>query len=179
MMNEKLMKVFVVAALLLFAALFRFLPHPPNFTPFIAMSLFAGSLIASPILALSLPVLAIFLSDLFLGLYPGVEWVYLSYAVIGLLGYFMRQQKLASKAFPVFVGSALSATLFFAISNVGVWLMAGLYPLTFAGLKLCFLMAIPFFPATLISTLAFSAVFFASEKAAIYFWPAQEQEREA
>ena len=47
-----------------------------------------------------------------------------------------------------------SSTLFFVLTNFGVWLMG--YPLTFAGLVSCYTLAIPFFVNTIIGDLVFT-----------------------
>ena len=49
------------------AALTRFLPHPPNFTPMIAIALLGGTMVASGYLAYLVPLLAMLVTDLFLG----------------------------------------------------------------------------------------------------------------
>mgnify|MGYP000566038492 FL=1 len=46
------------------------------------------------------------------------------------------------------------------ITNFSVWLSGGLYPLTIDGLLECYIMAIPFFHNTLISTLLFLGILF-------------------
>jgi len=64
----------------------------------------------------------------------------------------------------LFVGGAAvgSSVSFFLISNFAVWLAGNIaYPKTLAGLGACFTAAIPFFKNDLISSLLFSAVFFA------------------
>jgi len=55
-------------------------------------------------------------------------------------------------------GALLGALIFFIITNFGVWL-TGMYGITALGLITCYLMAIPFFAYSLISTLIFSAIF--------------------
>ncbi|MCV6605330.1 MAG: hypothetical protein OIF34_08485, partial [Porticoccaceae bacterium] len=62
-------KTAFVVLLIVLAALSRLLPHPPNFSPLIAMALFGGAVIADRKLALIMPLLALLLSDLILGLH--------------------------------------------------------------------------------------------------------------
>ena len=54
-------------------------------------------------------------------------------------------------------GSLLGASLFFIITNFGVWTL-GSYTYTFEGLLLCYTLAIPFFTYSLISTFVFSGI---------------------
>ena len=64
-MNQKInLKTGVVIAMILTATLSRFIPHPPNFTPIGAMSLFGAAYFGRKYLALLIPFLALWLSDL-------------------------------------------------------------------------------------------------------------------
>ena len=76
----------VLFSFVLFAALTRLVPHPPNFAPITAMSLFAGAYFTRKQLAFIVPLLAMLISDLFLGFYTISIFVYLSFAVITWLG---------------------------------------------------------------------------------------------
>ena len=53
-----------------------------------------------------------------------------------------------------------ASTLFFVITNFGVWAFDGLYPRTFEGLVVCYIAAIPFFGNTLAGSLFYTAVLF-------------------
>ena len=55
------------------------------------------------------------------------------------------------------LGSLLGVGLFFIITNFGVWTF-GSYTYTLEGLLLCYILAIPFFAYSLISTFIFSGV---------------------
>ena len=50
-----------------------------------------------------------------------------------------------------------SLLVFFLITNFGVW-TSGMYGYTLDGLYLCFVLAIPFFTYSLMSTLLFSLI---------------------
>ena len=58
-------------------------------------------------------------------------------------------------------GSLAASTLFFLLSNFGVWL-AGWYPMTGAGLLSCYAYAIPFFGYTVAGDLLFTVLLFGS-----------------
>jgi len=49
---------------------------------------------------------------------------------------------------------------FFVLTNAGVWLAGGLYPLTGAGLVSCYVAAIPFFGRTLAAQLLYATLLF-------------------
>ena len=61
------MNKLIIPAIIIFAALTRLMPHPPNFTPIIAMGLFGGAYLKDKRWALLLPVGAMLLADVFLG----------------------------------------------------------------------------------------------------------------
>ncbi len=156
------MRLLLLLSFVLAGVLFRWIPHPPNFTPLLAMSLFAGVHFHSRTQALAFPLLAIWISDLWLGFYPGMWAVYLSYALIVVLGIWMPQGATGrvKGAVGLAGGLTLSAFLFFFISNLGVWATGILYPRSLEGLWTCYVMAVPFFPATLYSTWLYGLVLF-------------------
>src|SRR5207248_1817193 len=106
------------------AAATRLLPHPPNFTPLFAIALFGGAYFRSRVASFAVPLMAMLLSDLALGLFvygkPGVPmmpFVYASFMLTVLLGWWVRQQQRSSVAIG---GAALgSSILFFILSNFG------------------------------------------------------------
>ena len=139
------------------AAALRLVPHPPNFSPIDAMALFSGAYLGRRSLAFVAPLGALLLSDALLGFYPGMEFQYLSVALIVLFG----SVALARKS-PLRIGSAAgaSAVLFFAVTNFGTWLTSRMYPHSLAGLEGCYVAAIPFFRNTLAGDLFYAALLF-------------------
>ena len=132
-------------------ALSRIIPHPPNFTPVLAMAVFMPYLTRDLYSAMLVPLSAMFVSDLYLGLHSSMFWVYTSI----LLGTTLSQYTMSMKKTYVHLGSnaLLSATIFFVITNFAVWMSGTMYPLNLEGLLLCYTMAIPFFGNTLTGTL--------------------------
>jgi hypothetical protein len=150
----------VLATFVLVAALTRLLPHPPNFAPITAMALFSGVFFDKRTLGLLVPLSAMVISDLFLGFYTISIFVYLSFFLITLFGRWMKK---------IHIGSVLLAsTLFFLISNLGVWLLA--YPLTVEGLITCFTLAIPFFGSAILGDVFYSLVLVYGFKAVEQKW---------
>jgi len=152
-------RMFVVAIAAL--ALSRWVPHPPNFTPLVAAALFSGAICRDWRLALALPLGAMLLADLWLGLHATLAFVYLGLALAVVVG-----RGLGSRRQPVLLLGAgtLGAVLFFLVSNFGVWLTQALYPHTAAGLAACYLAALPFFANTLLATLLWGAALFGGER---------------
>lgn len=147
----------IFAVILILLSVFsRIIPHAPNFTPIIAVALFAAVYLKKP-LSFLVPLIALFVSDAIIGFYGGLMiFVYGSLLCITAFGFLMRN----NVSIGYILGfSITSATLFFVISNFGVW-VTGLYPRTFAGLLECYTMAIPFFRNTLGSTLIYSCTLF-------------------
>jgi len=135
----------------------RWLPHPPNFSPITALALFGGASFADKRIAFLVPLLGLLLSDLVLGFYSITPFVYGSFALIVVLGLWLRQRKSVAR---ILFAAVASALLFFLVTDFGVWVLGDLYPNTLAGLGDCYVAAIPFFRNTLASSLLYSALLF-------------------
>jgi len=136
----------------------RLIPHPANFTPILAIALFGGTYLNKKT-ALWVPLVALIISDLFLGTYSIVlmAFVYLSTLASGLLGLWLRNHK---NVLNVAGTSLLSAIIFFFVSNLGVWIQPSGHPNTWTGLTECYVMALPFLKNTIASNLIYTAIFF-------------------
>lgn len=150
-------KLIVIAFIILFAAVMRLVPHYPNFTPIAAIALFAGAHLGKRWLSFFVPLFALFISDLILGFHSFMIPVYLSFALVVLLGSGIENKI----RIPTVLGASVaSSLLFFLITNFAVWAMSPYYPQTFAGLMQSFTMAIPFFHTSLLGDLFYNALFF-------------------
>ena len=136
----------VIIGFVILAVLVRLIPHPPNFTPIIALSLFGSTTFKNKWLGISLPILAMGISDLYLGFYSISIWVYSSFFLISILGTYWKKIKITNVL--------TASVIFFIITNFGVWL--GGYPKTIEGFLLCYTMAIPFFINSILGDLFFS-----------------------
>ncbi|MBY5992558.1 DUF6580 family putative transport protein [Ferrimonas balearica] len=153
-MKTKLVAVLVMIAL---CALYRVLPHPFNFTPVAAMGLFAGAMFASKRLALTVPLLAMLLGDLVIGLHETMLFVYLATAITAGIGMLLRHKRSGGTVALAGVASSLQ---FFFITNTGMWAVTDFYPHTWEGLVQCWIMGLPFMQHDLASTWLFSAILF-------------------
>ncbi len=153
------MNILLALMLILFAAFSRLIPHAPNFTPVISIALFAGAYLKKRY-AFLVPVAALFLSDAVIGFYDlgSMAFVYGTLLLIAALGLMLEKKISAGRI----LGLSLSgAVIFFITTNFAVWLFPGsMYPKTLAGLAQCYVMAIPFFGNTMLSTLIYSAAMF-------------------
>ena len=147
----------VIIALIVAAGLIRILPHPPNFAPIAAMALFAGAYVADTRLALLIPLAAMVLSDLFIGLHAAMVLVYVCMAITVCIGMQLRKRL---HALPIGIAALASSVLFFAITNFGVWATQGMYPISLQGLIACYVAAIPFFHNTLLGNAFYTVVLF-------------------
>ena len=156
-MTENNNRLLALLSAILVAAALRLVPHPPNFTPIGAMALFGGAYLGRRALAFAAPLGALLLSDVVLGFYSGMQFQYLSVALIVLTSWLVL-----SKVTVLRLGAAALASsgVFFAVSNFGVWLVSGMYPHTLAGLGACYVAAIPFFQNTIAGDLFYTALLF-------------------
>ena len=138
----------------------RLMPHAPNFTPVGALALFAGVYLArTHTLALLLPLLVMFVSDLAIGFYDPklMTVVYGSFLGYGVIGMLVVKQKSAQT---VLLGSIGGAIFFYLATNFAVWAFSPFYTHNIQGLLLSYEMALPFFRFTLLGDVFFSAFFF-------------------
>ena len=129
----------------------RFIPHPPNFTSLIALGFYIPAIFGLRFIPSIL--IALLLSDIFLGFHSTMFFTFFSLTLIGFLSIIFK-----NKSINRLTGSLLGAFLFFIITNFGVWL-SGYYGLTLQGLITCYILAIPFFYGTALSTLIYSILF--------------------
>ena len=151
--------------LILILAFARLIPHPPNFTPVIAVAMMSGYFFKNINFSFLTLLAAMFLSDLFIGFYENVIFVYGSLLLITFI-FYKVSRKINFKN--LFIFGFVGSLIFFIISNFGVWLLGSPgvldvpYDRSFNGLIECYILAIPFFGNTFLSTLVFAypAIFF-------------------
>jgi len=156
--KAKILELFVALALIATGVAFRFLPHLPNFTPIGAIALFGGVYLSRR-MAIAMPILAMAISDFFIGSYEIklMMAVYGSFVLTVFLGFWLKRFK---KYHAAWAGSLASAFLFFAITNFAVWVFTPWYPSNLAGLIQCYVMALPFLKNDLMGTLFYTGIFF-------------------
>ncbi len=142
--------------LLIFGIISRFVVHLPNFTPVVALALFSGTYLPKRY-AVIFPLSLMIISDFFIGFHDTILFTWGSVVLISILGFWTRRQK---TSITILSSSLLAALIFFVLTNFGTWLCSNLYPRTRAGLKECFILAIPFFRTTLLSTVIYTFVIF-------------------
>ena len=160
--------------LVLIAALYRIIPNRPfGFAPQWSIAIFAGAIIKDKKLALAIPILSMFFSDMFFqilyssgittipGFYEGQWQNYILFGLLTFVGFAMRKINVLN----IFLASLAAPTIYFILSNFTLW--AGWNgtrgynrPKTLNGLMLCYNDALPFFRTSIFATLIFSTILF-------------------
>ena len=150
-------RLITVSAIIFALAMFRLLPHWPNVSPVAAMALFGGAYFSDKKMAFIIPFLALFLSDLLLGLHNTMIFVYAGFALTVVIGLLLKDRvNITNTAFAV----VLSSVLFFIITNFGAWMTSPLYVKSAEGLMQAYVAGLPFFQNTLLGNLAYTAIIF-------------------
>ena len=145
--------------LILILVFARLIPHPPNFTPIIAVAIVSGYFFKNINLSLLTLLIAMLISDLFIGFYENVIFVYASLLLITFV-FHKISNKINFKN--LFIYGFAGSLIFFAVSNLGVWALGSpgvhdiAYEKSLSGLIECYILAIPFFGNTFLSTLIFA-----------------------
>ena len=146
-----------ILGLIVAAAVTRILPHPWNFTPVGAVALFAGAHLRSRRRAYVVPLAAMLMSDLVIGLHPLMPVVYACFALTVGIGGVLRGRR---TLLPIAGATLASSVLFFVVTNLAVWAVGGWYPLNLSGLLACYVAGIPYFRNTLLGDALYSALLF-------------------
>ena len=147
-------KNLLIASIIILAVLSRIVPHPPNFVPITGVALFSSKKINNKLFGIFLPIIPLFISDLFIGIGFINIFVYLSFTIIYFIGTTLKKIDVKT----VF----LSSVIFFILTNLGVWYLG--YPKNIEGLITCFTLAVPFFVNTILGDLFYSFILFRSYK---------------
>jgi len=164
---------FAIATLLVtFGVAGRLMPHAWNFAPIIAIGIFAGARLGK-IYGFILPVLAMFISDAFIGYY---DWriniiVYASMGLSGAIGIALRNRR---GVLSIVSGSIAGSTLFYLITNAAVWFFGHMYPAGMKGLMMSLSAGIPFYRSAIMGDLWYSLSFFGLYELALLIYRNKE-----
>ncbi len=180
-------KTFLLTATMLVAVIVvgRLLPHAANFAPAVAAGLLAGFVFRSRLNAMAVVLVGMLLSDIVIG-YESLGMRAVVYASLGLPVVFggmlqkwhnramQKQEPVDAKSrfrFAAAIGgsSLASSIVFFITTNFAVWAQGAMYELSWSGLALCYVNAIPFFRNAVAGDLIYSGVFFGALAALRYF----------
>ena len=128
----------------------RFIPHPPNFTSLLALSFYVPVLLG--LRYLPILIVSFVITDYFIGFHGAAIFTWGSVVIIGIIS-----QLFITNIVKRMSGAMFGCLIFFTISNFGVWTM-GSYGYSLNGLIACYILALPFFGYSIISTFIFSAI---------------------
>jgi len=150
---KKNLPIFLI---IIIAAAIRVIPHPPNFAPIGGLALFSGAYLKDK-RAFVIPLGAMIISDLIIGLHDTMIYVYVSFGLIVIIGSYLRKNQHWEN---ILGATLISSILFFVITNFGVWASSEMYAHTASGLRQAYVMAIPFFRNTVLGDVVYSLSFF-------------------
>ena len=153
-LNKSFQYYLLPICLILILSFSRLVPHPWNFSPILAVGIFSGFYFKNFILSLFIVICSMFLGDLYLGFHSTMFFTYISLAIAVVIGLFIKHFKFTEILF----SGLASSICFFVITNFGAWLTLEMYEKNFAGLLQSYVLALPFFHNTLISTFLYLAV---------------------
>ena len=147
-------KNITLALIISITILSRLIYHPPNFTPMFSVCIFAGMMFSQKRLMFLIPLSCMIISDVFIGLHSNIIFVYLSFALVILLGKTLNE----NFTLPKLLGTIFASNLvFFIITNFAVWYFQfGFYEHSIKGLLTCYYLALPFVKNSLLSNLLFT-----------------------
>ena len=128
----------------------RFIPHPPNFTSLLALSFYVPAIFGTRYIPAI--IMSFALTDLVIGFHSTMFFTWGSVLLIGLISKYFNKS-----IFLRISGALTGAFIFFILTNLGVWI-GGSYDYTLNGMIMCYLLAIPFFGHSIISTLIYSII---------------------
>lgn len=170
--NKLTLRFGLIVGMILFAAISRLLPHPPNFTPVGAMTLFGAAYFGKKYWAIIVPLAAMWLTDVFLYNFiygTGTEgfqlfnsyslWVYAAIILIALAGTQILKKVNLQTVLPALVVGSL---IFFLITNLSSFFHLPMYTKDLTGLIAAYAAGLPFYLNTLAGDLFYGLVLFGS-----------------
>ena len=150
-LNKNFNSYYLPICLILVLSFTRLIPHPWNFTPILAASIFSGFYFKNFFLGSFVVIFSMFLGDLYFGFHSTMLFTYASLAVAVAIGILIKNFKFSE----ILVSGLTGSICFFVITNFGAWLTLEMYEKNLSGLINSYVLAIPFFHNTLISTLVY------------------------
>lgn len=173
-MNERQSYIHLVIAVIFWttvAILGRIVPHLPNATPLTSLSLLAGVLLTRP-KALGVTLFCLLVSDSLLAHlyhYPVLgSWTIFTYSgfvFVVLIGANLSAQS-PLRFYLITIG--LVSIAYWLWTNLGVWLLSGIYLHSMNGLFICYAAALPFLRNALCGDLVWMSTLFCLMRLALF-----------
>jgi hypothetical protein len=155
MKKDSIREILIISLLIFMSALCRIFTNQAglwNFSAIGATALFGGIVLKDKRLAYIVPLLSLFLSDVFLQLFTSIQalsrdylgqlfFVYGAFLLTTFIGTRIRKVN----ALTLLLSAIGTGVLFFLITNLGTFLTTNIYPKTGAGLLACYAAGIPFY----------------------------------
>ena len=141
-------KVLSFIGILIFLSIVRLIPHPPNFTSLVAISFYIPIIFGRNYLPFFF--ISYVMIDLLIGYHIMTHWTWGSIFLISLFSNFFKE-----KFYFRFTGVILGTLLFYLVTNFGVY-TTGMYGYDVNGIIKAYILAIPFYGNTLISSILFA-----------------------
>lgn len=151
----ELQRLMLAALLIMIGAVGRILLLPyPNIETVMAVTLLAGCLLGG-IFAIIVPCAVLLITDLYIGNNYIFLFTWSGFAMVGLIGHFLRDKTEASAKFvSMLTGIGIGATLLYGLwTNLGWWYL--FYAHTVENLVLVYVLGIPFMLRHLLSSAIF------------------------
>lgn len=136
-----------------------------NFTPIGAIALFGGTYFTNRYKAYAIPLLTLFVSDIFINysytgewtlFYGGFVWVYICFAAMVFIGSLIKKATVIN----VFAASLAGVLLHWLVTDIQPWLGGTLYSKGIEGYFQSLIAAIPFERNLLLGNLLFGAILY-------------------
>jgi len=147
----------ILFSVFLVLTLSRLIPHPPNFTPVIACTVI-GCFVAENIkIRLLILIGSMLVSDFIIGFHDLMIFTYI------LIFFLLIIANKKNYKYMIFI----NPLIFYLTTNFLVWLTSGMYDLNLTGLIECYLLGLPFYGYSFLSTIFYSILF-------LYFFEKKE-----
>ncbi len=151
--NLKYLLVIVLVGVAIWS---RIVPHPANFTALTAVALFGGAMLPR-YWGVAVPLGAMIVSDLFIGIHTLSFVVWASFALMTFLGIYLKTRL---NTINVVLASLTGSTIFYVVTNFAVWAEGRMYAMNFGGLMQSYINAIPFYRNMIVGDLVYAALLF-------------------
>ena len=138
----------IAVSVLIVLSASRIITHPPNINSLLSLSFYIPAVFG--IKFIPAVILALLFTDFIIGFHSTMFFTMCSVIFIGLIARHFNHS-IMTRIF----GALTGALIFYIITNFGVWLN-GSYGYNISGLVNCYILALPFFGYTVISTVIFS-----------------------
>ncbi|MFM2206791.1 MAG: hypothetical protein RL213_766 [Bacteroidota bacterium] len=154
--NERNRNVIIAGLLVLLAAYTRLISHPFNMTAIGALALFSGARMGNRYLSYLVPVSALLVSDLIIGLHPTMFPVYACFLLTVAVG---RRLSAETNALKIAASSVFCSTVFYLVTNLPFF-YPGMYSFDLQGALQSYTAALPFYRNQLLGDLFYTGLLF-------------------